>query len=252
MKNSYLILLVFLVSVISCSNPKEKDHSYPLEKYSELGMPDFNRPWKVSEFTDVIATLRKIRNNDFLALPKKGSRNSGELFDHLISMDNLSFLNIDTLPLYEKAYRIQSFILIQSEYIDIYTDLYKREQYFNEELIDFYIFGISYSQKMLDLAYQINESDKPGDIGMQSGFPGIQYGHVFMISTCLEKQKNTSLYKAEDLERLSDSIALSIRRNMSWYDSIAVEQIKHNMLVAIDSSSSDKIRNAYQDIVNNL
>ncbi len=87
---------------------------------------------------------------------------------------------------------------------------------------------------------------------MQSGFPGIQYGHVFMISTCLDKQKNTSLYKAEDLERLSDSIALSVRRNMSWYDSIAVEQIKHNMLVAIDSSSSDKIRNEYQDIVNNL
>jgi hypothetical protein len=238
--------------VISCSNPKEKDHSYPLEKYSELGMPDFNRPWQISEFTDVIATLREIRNNDFLALPKKGSRNSGELFDHLISMDNLSFLNIDTLPLYEKAYRIQAFVHIQSEYIDIYTDLYHREQYYNEELIDLYIYGISITQKMLDLAYQINESDKPGDVGMQSGFPGIQYGHVFMISTCLDKQKNTSLYKAEDLEILSDSIALSIRRNMSWYDSIAVEQIKHNMLVAIDSSSSDKIRNEYRDILNKL
>jgi len=252
MKNSYLFILVFLFSVVSCSNPKAKDFSYPLEKYSELGMPDFNRPWQISEFGDVIATLRDILNNEPLSLPRKGSSKSGKLFEHLISMDNLSFLNIDTLPLYEKAYRKQSFIMIQSEYIDIYTDLYKREQYFNEELIDIYIFGISYSQKMLDLAYQINESDNPGDIGMQSGFPGIQYGHVFMISTCLDKQKNTSLYEAEDLERLSDSIALSVRRNMSWYDSIAVEQIKDNMLVAIDSSSSDKIRKKYRDILNKL
>ena len=95
---------------------------------------------------------------------------------------------------------------------------------------------------MLDLAYQINNSDKPGDIGMQSGFSGIQYGHVFMISSCLDKQKNTSLYKAEDLERLSDSIALSIRKNMSWYDTIAIDKINQNMLVVIDSSSSDKIK----------
>lgn len=252
MKNSYLSLLVILVSVISCSDPKEKDYSLPLEKYSELGMPDFSRPWKISEFADVIATLRDILNNEPLSLPRKGSSKSGELFEHLTSMDNLSFLENDSLPLYEKAYRIQSFVLIQDEYVDIYTDLYRREQYYNKELIDIYIFGISVSQKMLNLAYQINESDKPGDVGMQSGFQGIQYGHVFMISTCLGKQKNTSLYKAEDLERLSDSIALSVRRNMSWYDSTAVEQIKDNMLVAIDSSSSDQIRKKYRDILNKL
>ncbi len=252
MKNSYLFILVFLFSVVSCSNPKAKDYSYPLEKYYELGIPDISRPWKVSEFGDVIPTLRDIINNEPLSLPRKGSVKSGELFDHLISMDNLSFLNIDTLPLHEKAYRIQAFVHIQSEYIDIYTDLYHREQYYNEELIDIYLFGISVSQKMLDLAYQINDSDKPGDIGMKSGFSGIQYGHVFMISTCLDKQKSTSIYKAEDLDRLSDSIALSVRKNMSWYDTIAVEKIKHNMLVAIDSSSSDKIRNEYRDILNKL
>ena len=252
MKNSYLILLVFLVSVISCSNPKEKDYSLQLEKYSELGMPDFNRPWQISEFGEVIATLRDILNNEPLSLPRKGSSKSGKLFEQLISMDNLSFLDTDSLPLYEKAYRIQSFVHIQDEYVDIYTDLYRREQYYNEELIDFYIFGISVSQKMLDLAYQINNSDKPGDIGMQSGFSGIQYGHVFMISSCLDKQKNTSLYKAEDLERLSDSIAYSVRKNMSWYDTIAIDRIKQNMLVVIDSSSSDKISNEYRDIINKL
>ncbi len=250
MKSSHLFILFLLVCLVSCN--KESDYSYPSKKYMELGIPDFNRPWKVSEFGDVIATLRYIKNNEPLSLPRKGSRKSGKLFDHLISMDNLYFLNLDTLPLYEKAYRIQSFVHIQSEYIDIYTDLYKREQYYNKELIDFYIYGISITQKMLNLAYQINESDKPGDVGMQSGFHAIQYGHVFMLSSCLDKQKDTSLYNVEDLEKLSDSIALSIRRNMSWFDSISIEKIEQNMRVVIDSSTSDKIRNEYRDIINSL
>ncbi len=250
MKSSLLFTLVLLACLVSCNN--KSDYSYPLEKYSELGMPDFNRAWKISEFGDVIGTLRDIQNNEPFSLPRKDSRKSGKLFEHMVSMDNLSFLNIDSLPLYEKAYRIQSFLHIQSEYIDIYTDLRHREQYYNKELIDFYIYGISITQKMLDLAYKINESDAPGDVGMQSGFDAIQYIHVTMLSDALDKQKNTSLYNTEDLETLGDSIALSLGRNMTWFDSTAVEGIKQNMLVVIDSSSSDKIRNEYRDIINSL
>ncbi len=250
MKSSLLFILVFLLCVVSCK--KESDYSYPSEKYQELGMPDFNRAWKISEFGDVIGTLRDIQNNEPYSLPRQGSRKSGKLFEHMVSMDNLSFLNIDTLPLYEKAYRIQSFLHIQSEYIDIYTDHYRREQYYNEELIGIYIYGILITQKMLDLAYKINESDKPGDVGMQSGFQGIQYLHVTMLSDALDKQKNTSLYNVEDLETLGDSIALSLRRNMTWFDSTAVENIKQKMLVVIDSSFSDKIRNEYSYIINAL
>ena len=252
MKSILLFIFVFLLCMVSCKNQKESDYSYPLEKYQEVGMPDFNRAWTLSDFGNVVATLRDIQNNEPLSLPRKGSRKSGKLFDHLISMDNMPFLNNDTLPLYEKAYRIQSYSHIQSEFCDIYTDHYRKEQYYNEELIDLYIFGISITQEMLNLAYKINESDDPGDIGMQSTFHAIQYIHVTMLSDALDKQKNTSLYNAEDLETLSDSIALSIRRNMSWFDSTAVERIKQNMRVVIDSSSSDKIRNEYSDIINAL
>lgn len=252
MKSALRLILILLVLEVSCSDPSPKDYSYTSDEYLELGIPDFSRPWKIGEFVNVIASLRDIKSTEPLSLPRKGSAKSGKLFDHLVSMDNLSFLNLDTLPLYEKAYRIQSFLQIQEEYIDVYTDLYRREQYYNPELIEFYIFGIRVTQEMLNLAYQINESDKPGDVGMQSGFEGIKYGHVFMLAGCLDKQKNTSLYGTEDLERLSDSIALSVRRNMNWFDSIASAKIKQQMLVVIDSSTSDYIRNQYRDIINAL
>jgi hypothetical protein len=250
MKSSLLFIIVFLLCIVSCN--KESDYSYPLEKYLELGIPDCNRAWGMSEFGNVIATLRDIENSEPLSLPRKGSRKSGKLFEHMVSMDNLSFQNNNSLPLYERAYRMQSFVRIQSEYIDIYTDLYNREQYYNEELIDLYIYGISITQEMLNLAYKINESDEPGDIELRSGFHAIQYGHVFMLSNCLDKQKNTSVYNTEDLETLSDSIMVSIRRNMYWFDSTAVEKIKQNMRVVIDSSSSEKIRNKYSEIINDF
>lgn len=252
MKSTHLFILFVLFCTMSCSNPKGKDYSYPSAHYLQLGMPDFDRPWKESEFGDIVGTLHYIKNREPLALPRKNSRKSGQLFEHMISMDNLSFLNIDTIPLYEKAYRIQSFLHIQSEYVDIYTDLYHREQYYNEELVDLYIFGISITQRMLDLAYQINESDKPGDIGLQSGFQAIQYGHIIMLTSCLDKQKNTSLYSVQDLEKLSDSIAVSVRKNMSWLDSASVEKLKQNMRAVIDSSTSDKIRNEYRELINSL
>jgi hypothetical protein len=39
---------------------------------------------------------------------------------------------------------------------------------------------------------------------------------------------------------------------MSWFDSIATDKIKQNMLVVIDSSTSDYIRKEYRDIINAL
>ena len=252
MKSSHLISLFLLICIVSCSGPKEKDYSYPVEKYLELGIPDINRPWKISEFANVVATLRDIQNNEPLSLPRKDSKKSGQIFEQMISMENLSFLNIDTLPLYEKAYRIQSFLHIQSEYVDIYTDMYKREQYYSKELIECYLFGLRVTQNMINLGRKINESDKPGNVALQSGFSGVQYLHVTMLADALDRQKNTSLYNTEDLERLSDSISVSIRRNISWFDSTHVEMIKPNMRVVIDSTTSDKIRNEYSDIMNRL
>ena len=193
MRSSLLFILVLMLCLVSCK--KEPDFSYPLEKYQELGIPDIDRPWKIGEFVDIVSTLRKIKNKEPLSLPRKGSRKSGQLFEHMISMDNLSFLNIDTLPLYEKAYRIQSFVQIQSEYCDIYNDIYKREQYYHRELIECYIFGIRVTQEMINLGLKINASDKPGDVGMKSGFSAIQYIHVTMLADALDKQKNTSLYQ---------------------------------------------------------
>ncbi len=252
MKTSHLFILFLFVCTASCSNPHGKDYSYPVEQYLQLGIPDIDRPWKVSEFGDIVATLREIKHANPLSLPRKDSQKSGRLFAHMVSLDNMYFLDLDTLPLYEKAYRIQSYVHIQNEFCDIYTDLYRREQYYSKELIELYIFGIRVSEEMLNLAYQINESDAPGDVGMQSGFTAIQYIYVTMLTDALNKQQHTSLFDASALETLGDTIASSIRKNMYWFDSLHVAKIKENMKAVIDSSTSDKTRKEYMDLLNSL
>ena len=89
----------FILIFYAGSCKKEPDFSYPLENYQETGIPEIDRPWKIGEFVDIVSALRKIKNKELLSLPRKGSRKSGRLFEHMISMDNLSFLNIDMLPL---------------------------------------------------------------------------------------------------------------------------------------------------------
>jgi hypothetical protein len=250
MKHALLFIFVFLVCVVSCK--KEPDYSYPLEKYRELGMPDWNKAWTITDFGDVIGTLHNIKNTDPLSLPRKGSRKSGKLFEHIVSMDNLFFLKNDTLPLHEKAYRIRPYIHILNEFCNIYTDLSRKEQYYNEELINLFIFGISITQAMLDLAYQINESDDKVDISMQSGYPAIQYTYMATLSSALEKQRHFSLYHKKDLETLGDSIIHSIQRNKFWFDQTTADNIKEKMRMVIDSSSSEKINDEYRHLIDIL
>jgi hypothetical protein len=240
-------MLAFLVCMISCN--RKPDYSYPLKKYREMGIPDWSEAWTITDFGNVLGTLRNIKNSEPLSLPRKSSRKSGELFAHMVSIDNLYFLKVDSFPLHEKAFRIQPYIRIQNEYADIYTDIFRREQYYNEELVAIYIFGLSIVQEMLDLAYQINASDDPADIRMQSGYPAIQYTYMATLFQALKEQSRVSIYRTKDLEALGDSIALSIKRNMFWFDQDDAEQIKQKMRVVMDSLSSAKIRDGYDRII---
>jgi len=88
----------------------------------------------------------------------------------MTSLENMSFLQNDTIPLHEKAYIIKSFLVVQSDLVDLYTNIRMKKQYYNRELVYLYIFELNITQKMLDLGNEINESEVPADIAMQSGY----------------------------------------------------------------------------------
>ena len=241
-------LVLFVIVIIffsSCKMSSRKDLSLSLEEYINQGMPDYSRNWTPKDYEDAWQALIRIKNKKPFSLPRKNSEKSGMIFERIVSPENFSFIEEDSLRLFEKAYIIKTYLFIQSELVDIYTDHYRKKQYYSSELIDMHNFGLVVTEKMLYLAHKINESDKKEDMAMKSAFPDIQKIYVNMLLDVLDKQKYASIYSNEDSERLCDSISFSIERNKSWMDSSALLDIKHNMQVVVDSTSSVYLRNKY-------
>jgi hypothetical protein len=220
-----------------------------LEEYQELGMPDYSSVWSFQDYSTAFAVLLKVKSEKPFALPIKDSQRSGVLFYRMISLENLSFLQDESLPLHEKANRIKGFLKIYDELIDIYTNIRMRKQYYNPELVEIWIFGLSVTQKMLDLANEINESEVHADRMMAPGKPSIQMIYLTGLMDVLRKQQQTSQYSEKDLELLTDSLSKSVRRNMDWFDEDASEKIKQGINAVIDSTSSLKIRTDYRDLI---
>ena len=253
MKKSIVFTLFLMLVLASCSRTEvAEDKSYTIRKYEKMGMPDCDRIWNNNDFFNAVETLDEVKSADFLALPRYDSKRSGKLFRHLISMDNLSFLENDSIPLRDKAYRVQAFLGIQSDLVRIYTNLYGKEQYYDKELTMLYLFGLTVTQKMLDLAYKINASSAKADQIMKGSFPTIRTAYVTMLTFVLEQQKHASLYKEEDMEVLTDSVTASMKKNMHWFDRYAIETLKKKLRTVIDSTSSGKIRQEYGAVLHDL
>ena len=97
-----LLGTVFLTFCLLSCKTKEKDYSLSLDEYEKLGMPIPNQPWDSEEFLNANDVLSKFKWENPGQLPKKGSEKSGALFDWFITLENLTFLFVDTLRLNEK------------------------------------------------------------------------------------------------------------------------------------------------------
>jgi hypothetical protein len=252
MKNNIFIFFILLVITGSCENLSNKDHSLIPEEYEKLGMPDYSRAWTFEDYKNACKVLDDIKNAKPLSLPVKNSDRSGMYFNRIINLDNLDFLLDETLTFKQKAYKIQAYIDIHSFLVRLYTDLNNTEQYYNQELIDLYIFGLTITQNMLDLGYQINESIDENDIEMQSGFRSIQFMYITMVLFVLESQEKVSSFKTTDLERLSDFVSSSVLLNKDWMESAAAEDVKLQLQKVKENTSSEHVIEKYNKLIESM
>ena len=67
----------------------------------------------------------------------------------MMNLENLSFLQDETIPLHMKAQTILWWLNIYNGLIDVYTNVQMKRQYYIRELVDIDIFGVGLAQKML-------------------------------------------------------------------------------------------------------
>jgi hypothetical protein len=217
-----------------------------------MGLPDPSDTWDYKDYTEACVVLSNIKSLKPFSLPKKGSKNSGDIFDRLINPDNLLFLQDDNLSLNEKAYRIQKYINVQGCFVTAYTDLNTQVQFYNRELIDLYLFGLTIAQDMLDLGNLINESIDEKDIEMQYGFRSIQFMYITMVLYVLENQQKSYFFQENDLERLSNFVYNSVLINREWMEDAVVEDIRKQVQKIVQDTSSDGVRKKYNMLLDIL
>lgn len=248
-RNIYLLLFALFLLSTSCSKKSEKDLSLTLKEYRTLGVPDHNKQWSQDDYLDAFIALNKLKLTKPSCLPRKNSKRSGELFYRMISEENLSFLQVDTTSFAEKAYQIQYYSSIQNELVKLYTIVLREDQYYYQELIDLYIFGLVVTQKKLDLANRISNSKDEADKKLQYGLYSVQLGYMEMIIYILENQNISISYSDKDHERISESVVESINENKEWMSNKDADIIKQKLQMVIDNTTSEITRGYYRKLL---
>ena len=132
MKKHFLALLILSSLLYSCNKQDRIDHSLSLEVYQERGIPHYDSVWNMEDYSTAFFVLNTIKYENPEALPVRRSEKSGLLFSRMISIDNLSFLQDETLPLWAKADMIKWFVNTLMELKVVYTAIGTEKQYLHQ------------------------------------------------------------------------------------------------------------------------
>lgn len=239
----YAFLIIMLVST-SCTRIPT-DNSLPLADYLKLGVPDPKDPWSMEELIQAYHVLGKLKWEQPLQLPIKGSKKSGDLFERMLSFENLSFLQ-DTVSLNQKAERITEFIQVYDYWRSVYTHPGIKNNYYHHELAEIEIFNLRFMEAMFHLAKKINKSDNAIDAALKYGYESIKKNYVYCLLGMLDTQSNTSQFLKADLELMADSIYVSVLRNKVSLDQKVIGDLKKSILMVIDSTESKHVQSKYR------
>jgi hypothetical protein len=97
------------------------DNSLTLKEYIDAGVPAIDKPWTAGDYQKAGTTLADIAKKDPTKLPRLDSKNSGDLFAHIIAQKNLAGLTDKTVPVdtrIKMAETITAYVPIFAAYAD--------------------------------------------------------------------------------------------------------------------------------------
>ncbi len=249
LKETILFLLTIILVNGSCKNIFRKDLSLTVKEYYLLGMPNIDSVWNEDSYVKAHITVSNIRIKNFSHLPRKDSKKSGAVFNHIISKDYLSFLNDSSKSLRDKAFQIQSLSSFLNELSRMYTDNLQQRQYYSEELTEIFIYEIYVKGKMLELAEKIMNSKDKDAISMQSGRKAIVAGYINLMTTLIKNQEKTKSFSVRELKKLDKEVAFSFANNLKYLDSESKQKIRLEIKSIIEKTHSAYIRKDFAEVL---
>jgi hypothetical protein len=219
-----------------------------VDEYIKLGIPDPGKTWNIDDYHMAYSILGKLKWEKPFQLPMKGSEKSGALFERMVSFESFAFAQDSAISLSEKAARISEFLKVYAYWIDVYTHPGFKKPYYHREIVDIKIFNLRVAELTMNLAHQIYVSDDPANAGLKYAYGSIKRDYLTSLLDDLKTQSNTAQFVKEDLDRMADSIFVSVMRNKELIDSSAVSNLKQSLHVVLDSTRSDYVRKKYTSL----
>lgn len=229
MKKHTFITISLVLLIFGCKAQEKEDVSLSVNEYEKYGMPTTRKIWISDDYDKTIVLLNEIKKGNFKSLPRANSEKSKPYFDRIISEENLSFIEDTTITLQKKAFLIQSFAVTYGKLIYLYYQENSKTQYYNEELINIYIFGLKLTDKLFDFANLNLKSTKEPNAQMKAGIENMSSGYYKTILTYLDLLVQNDVYQTKDLEKFSIELKINLNRNINWLNSERRGQIKEKL-----------------------
>ena len=247
-----MLLLVCITAVISCKNNRVEDKSLSLAEYMRSGMPDPYKIWRSHDFALANAVLENIKSTRPYNLPVKGSKKSGKIFDRMVSLENLNFLQDNRINLAQKLSLCNQYLKYCEDWIRLYTLHETGQQYYHRELAISHLFGLKITEIMLDLNDQLQLSGGDEDLDIEFYTDQVRSIYLSGLFNLIHEQSKISQFTEADLKLIADHVVESIENNRSWMDDTVRKDLRQMLQTVIDSTSLDSIESRYKDVMESL
>lgn len=111
------------------------DNSLSTSEYLEMGIPSIDKQWTATELNETLQLLKELKEEDKLALPRKNSPYSNEVFTHLSSIDNFNILRDKNVDISERMTEAYLLLHLSNSIIDLYQESHEPNERFGKEVL---------------------------------------------------------------------------------------------------------------------
>jgi hypothetical protein len=174
-----------------------------IAKYVEKGFPSPERPWSGTDYAAFANALGKIKADDSLPFPRKGDKETGPLFERVVSEENLRMSRDTTLPIPTRFKEASGIMATLPPILMAYLDPQAAHQKFGPELLDLMAHTLRSQDIVFDLAQKFYDGLSPeqkADPVRLNGLKQMKAGLAQTIDGILQTISETSQYEKGDLE----------------------------------------------------
>lgn len=235
----------------SLAAPAADDRSLTLEEAEGLKFPSLDRPWKGSDYKDVVQTLSRIGTADAARLPRPGSARSGELFAKLTTTAHFASFNDPAVDVKTRVPDALEQLQSLNRLGEVYSSAAERKFIEPAAYLDVYATTMHAARRVLlgldEYVASLDESD-PNAPFRKEGINKLKDAVTDMVETAVSTLANEKLSEA-DRRRLIESVRPALPEAIGRLAEPRRQQLLLRFKFIATNAEPQELRPALQSLV---